>query len=186
MRYLVVGLALLAWAAPAAAQEERAAKSKIVSAGLFKNGLAVIKRQIDLAGPGIYRLEDLPEPVHGTWWIESTAVVETTTKMREVEVPAGVDVQFQQDLAGKKVMVHFKGGKPEPVSGIVVKMPRPKPANPDSGPGVIPWGAFGPSPVAPEPANRFLILKTTRGRMFIDSAEIGILEAEGDDTVRKE
>src|SRR5437867_1578970 len=105
MRTLSAVLALCLFA-PRLPAQEQVAKSKIISAGLFKNGLAVIKREIDLPGAGTYRLEDLPEPVHGTWWVESTAVVETTTKMRDVEVPVGADIHFQKDLAGKKVTVH--------------------------------------------------------------------------------
>ena len=86
MRTLSAALAFFLFTSAATAQEgkEQVAKSKIISAGLFKNGLAVIKREINLPGAGTYRLEDLPEPVHGTWWVESTGVVETTTKMREV------------------------------------------------------------------------------------------------------
>jgi hypothetical protein len=190
MRCFVVGLTLLAWATPAAAQEQ-VARSKVVSAGLFKNGLAVIKREIDLPGPGTYRLEDLPEPVHGTWWVESTAVVETSTKTREVDVPVRGDPNLQQDLAGKKVTVYFKGGRPEPVNGVVVKMPAPKAASePDTPPVMDRWGrmVYGTDGRAAEAPSRFLVLKTAKGRMFIDSAEISIVEAEGADDVptRKE
>ena len=174
MRTFSLGfLMLFAAAAPA---QEPAAKSKIVAAGLFKNGLAVIQREVVLPGPGTHRLEDLPEPVHGTWWIESKAAVETTVKTKEVEVPAGGNVHFQNDLAGRKVTVHFRDGKPDPVSGIVLKVARPKEE-------VI----SGEAAAAPAETGRFLVLKTAKGRMFIDPAQIAILDADGaDEPVRKE
>ena len=64
----------------AATAQEPVVKSKIVAAGLFKNGLAVIKREVVLPGPGTFVLENLPEPVHGTWWVDSTSPVETMVK----------------------------------------------------------------------------------------------------------
>ena len=67
--------------------DEMAAKSRIVAVGLFKNGLAVIKREVTLGKAGTYVLDDVPEPVHGTYWIESVAPVESSVEMREVEVP---------------------------------------------------------------------------------------------------
>src|SRR5207244_13347676 len=84
--------------------QEQPAKSKIVSVGLFKNGLAIVKQQIDVAGAGTYRLDDVPEPVHGTWWTDSPAV-ETTMEMREVDVPddAVPSGNLQEDVAAKKV-----------------------------------------------------------------------------------
>src|SRR5688572_8910958 len=151
MRTSAATLALLIVTTSAPAQEQ-VAKSKIISAGLFKNGLAVIKREIELPGAGTFRLEDLPEPVHGTWWVESTALVETTTKMREVESTAGSDVNLQHDLGGQKVTVHFKGGKPEPVVGTVVKMPKPKAETPV----VDRYGRIVNATVI----ERFLVLKT--------------------------
>ena len=61
----------------------------------------------------------MPQPVHGTFWIESAGPVETMAKMRDVEVPASETApgNLQEDLAGKKVTLHFKGGNRPPVSG---------------------------------------------------------------------
>src|SRR5437763_8840976 len=116
MRSCSLALCLMLYADAAPAQEPVVA-SKVVAAGLFKNGLAVIKREVVLPGAGTYRLEGLPEPVHGTWWVESATPVETMAKMEEVETAAGGNVHFQDSLAGAKVTVHFKGGKPEPATG---------------------------------------------------------------------
>ena len=45
--------------------DETAAKSRIVAVGLFKNGLAVIKREVPLGKAGTYVLGDVPEPATG-------------------------------------------------------------------------------------------------------------------------
>src|SRR5436190_2188767 len=79
-------VALLTAVVPASAQET-IAKSKIVSVGLFKNGLAIVKREVQIPKEGTYRLDASPEPVHGTFWIESNATVEAAVKLRDVETP---------------------------------------------------------------------------------------------------
>lgn len=185
MRAFSVVLPLILLAPRPAPAQEPVAKSKIVAAGLFKNGLAVIKREIALPGPGTYRLEDLPEPVHGTWWIESTQAVETTVKTREIELPAGGDIFLQRDLSGRKVTIHFKVGKLDPVTGVVLQV-----ASPKEEPMMLPdeeHGAHGARMLTAERTSRFLVLKTAKGRMYVDPSNIAILEAEGaDDPVRKE
>src|SRR5438132_10105094 len=70
-------LAALALVNPVRA-DDTPAKSKIVAVGLFKNGLAVVKREVTLGKPGVYVLDDVPNPVHGTYWVESSSPVETT------------------------------------------------------------------------------------------------------------
>ena len=67
------------------------------------------------------------------------APVETVVKMRDVEVPAGEAApgNLQDDLAGKKVTLHFKGDNRPPVVGTMMKL---KPAKPDeaAAPGAVP------------------------------------------------
>jgi len=63
-------------------------KSKISGVDLFKNGLAIVKREVTLGKPGTYDLDDVPQPVHGTFWIDSTGTVDVVVKMRDVAVPA--------------------------------------------------------------------------------------------------
>jgi hypothetical protein len=81
---VAVCTALLASAAYA---EPVTVKSSIRSVGLFKNGLAVVTRSFTAPGAGTYLVADMPEPVHGTFWIESDAVVETRATTQEFEVP---------------------------------------------------------------------------------------------------
>jgi hypothetical protein len=146
----------------AATAQEQPADSRIVAVDLFKNGLAVVKRELTVPGPGTYRLDDIPEPVHGTWWVESSGKVETAIHTREIEVPAEFrhEPNFQEDLAGKKVVLHFKAGRMPPLTGTVLKLRRPKDE---------PERATG----------RFLVLSTPKGRLYVDTAEIGAVEAEG-------
>src|SRR6185295_14609065 len=87
-RAIAAALAALALAAPAPAADETAATSKIVAVDLFKNGLAVVKRETTLGKPGVYAIDDVPLAIHGTYFVDATGPVETVVKMREVDVPA--------------------------------------------------------------------------------------------------
>ena len=100
---------------------------QIVSAGLFKNGLAVMTEEIVVPGAGTYRLDDPPIPLHGTWWVESDARVETTATEAEVEVPlpAGELFAFQRSLAGRRVELLLRG-EPVPIGGTVAAIESPR------------------------------------------------------------
>jgi hypothetical protein len=159
-RFLAVAFAAVVFVTPARA-DDIPAQSKIVGVDLFKNGLVVVRREATLSKPGTYTLDDVPQPVHGTYWVESAGPVETLVKMREVEVPAAETApgSLQDDLAGKKVTVYLKGDRHVPVMGTVMKI---KPAKAEEAIG-------GPS--------RFLVLQTDRGRTYVESAEIAAVEA---------
>ncbi len=169
-RAVAIGLTVLLFAAPARA-DETPAKGKIVAVDLFKNGLAVVRCEVTLGKPGVYVLDEVPQPVHGTFWIDSTGPVETVVKMRDVEVPASEAApgNLQEDLAGKKVTLYFKGGNRPPVVGTMMKL---KAAKPDE-------------VVAP---GRFLVLQTAKGRVYVESSEVSSVEAEdaGDKVTRRQ
>jgi hypothetical protein len=143
--------------------------SKIVAVDLFKNGLASVKREVTLGKAGTYTIDDVPQPVHGTLWLESTGAVDVTVKMRDVEVPANETApgNLQDDLAGKKVTVHFKGGLRAPTAGTMMKM---KPAKGEENAG-----------------NRFIVLQTAKGRVYIEPSEIASVESDdaGDKVIRR-
>jgi hypothetical protein len=162
-------------AAPARA-DETAAKSRIVAVGLFKNGLAVVKREVTVGKAGTYVLEDVPEPVHGTYWIESAAPVESAVELREVEVPVGDGVpgNLQEDLAGKKVTIHFKGEKAPPTSGTVLKLKTPKSETARGRERMLRYG-YDPGVQPP----RFLVVQTAKGRTYVENSEIAYVESEG-------
>ena len=180
IRGIALALVALCPATPARAADETPAKPKIVGVDLFKNGLAVVKCEITLGKPGTYVLEDVPQPVHGTFHIESGVPVETLVKMRDVEVPA-TDTppgNLQDDLAGKKVTLHFKGGNRAPVTGVMMKL---KSAKPDESANIarLYEGA--------NPPGRFLVIQTAKGRAYVEAAEVASVESEdaGDKVVRR-
>lgn len=171
MRHLRSLAALLALS-PLTHADETPAKGKVVAVDLFKNGLAVVKCEATLGKAGTYTLTDVPQPVHGTFWVESPAAVETTVQMRDVEVPAGEALPGnpQDDFAGKKVTLSFKGGNRPPVVGTMLKL---KPAKGD---GIA---------VAP---SRFLVVQTDKGRSYVDAGEVATVDAAdaGDKITRRQ
>jgi len=178
---ILAALALTAVARPGqaqpAAQDEPTAKSRIVSVGLFKNGLAVVKREIEIpAVGGTFRLDATPDAVHGTFWIESSASVEVALRMREVavdpkQVPEG---NLQEIFAGKKVTVHFTGNKLPAVTGTV---PWLKPTRTED----LPTSPYYRGP-APE---RFLVVKTAKGFTYVSPSEIAAVETEDEKTTQR-
>jgi len=179
-RAVAVILTVFLFNAPAPAADETPVKGKIVAVDLFKNGLAVVKCEVTLAKPGAYVLDEVPAPVHGTFWIDSPTPVEVVTKMRDVEVPAGevAPGNLQEDLAGKKVTVYFKGGNRPPVVGTMMKL---KPTKGEDA--AAPAYGYAVAPVT----SRFLVLETGKGRSYIEASEVASVEAEdaGDKVMRK-
>jgi hypothetical protein len=179
---------MFAVAVPLWGQEDQPVESRIVSAGLFKNGLAVIRMVIEVPGPGRYRLDNPPEPRHGTWWIESDAVVETraTEDEAEIAVPQAQLVDFQRSLAGLEVEIRFKGGGLAPLSGRVARLEHswPKPSwdriyePSQSNFWSLPLRSE-PTATGPRPAP-FLLLETGDGTStFVDTSLIASLQVNG-------
>lgn len=168
-------LALLACAAPALA-DETPVKGKIVAADLFKNGLVVVRAEVALGGPGTYVLDEVPQPVHGTFWVESTGKVEAVMKMRDVELPAAETPPGnpQEDFAGRKVTIHFRGEKLPPVVGTMAKL---KPAKRDEAAAVL----YGGVPQA----SRYLVIQTAGGRSYVDATEVATIETGEAGTVKR-
>jgi len=156
--------------APAGA-DEQSVDSRITSIGLFKNGLAVVKRRVEVPMPGTYRVDDVPVPVHGTFWIESDAEIIARLTERMVEAPVGQSptADFQEELVGKQVVIHFDRDVP-PASGTVVAIERPS--------GEAAWsrayeqqryGYWSYRSNSPQifPV-RYLVLETDSGRSYVD------------------
>jgi hypothetical protein len=116
--------------------DARAAESEVTpridSVDLFKNGLCVLRASFAVPGPGIYRWNDVPRVVHGTFWVESDSSVTVQTTVRQVEEvddkenPGG---NLQADLAGKPVQVRLKSSTAQPVivTGKVWAVPQRSP-----------------------------------------------------------
>lgn len=86
------------------------ADAPVVRLQLYKNGLAVVHRRIDIPADGLYRLRDVPAARHGTFWIESDARVVTRSTVEAVEEPAGPPRAWA-DFAGREVAVTLRGGQ---------------------------------------------------------------------------
>jgi hypothetical protein len=177
-------LAVLSLAAALAADgrlaaEEVPAKGRIVSVGLFKNGLALVTRQLAVERPGTYRLDEALEPVHGTYWVESDTPVESAVKLREIDTanPRPGDTNLQEELAGKQVTIHFHTAGVAPVAGTVLTPERGRPERARVAAMLRPWEAETPTPSP----GRFLVLQTPRGRSYVDAGQIAHLEVEGRD-----
>jgi hypothetical protein len=183
MTRLLVVVVLVVVPALNALGEEEPADSQISSVAMFKNGLVVVKRTVEVPGPGTYLVSDVPVPVHGTFWIESDAGVEARVSLREMEVAlqARHGVDFQEELAGRDVVVHFHDGGIPPASGKVLRL---EPAS-----GEEAWDRtyqqrpYWRSAQSP-PRGRFLILETEKGRVYVDSSRIAYAQVQAtEDTV---
>jgi hypothetical protein len=169
----IVAVAFLLAVRPVMAQEnadkEATAKSRIVSVMLFKNGLAVVRREVTVPSAGTYRLQTAAEPVHGTFWIESNAKVEAAVKMRDVEMPLPTSsmVNLQEELGGRKVTVFFKNDKLPAMSGTLLKLA----SKPTSDPATA---VYDGSAIK----DRFYILQTPKGRLYVNPSEIATVLAE--------
>lgn len=171
LRVVALVLAVIALGVPVNAADETPAKGKIVAVDLFKNGLAVVRCEMTLGKAGAYVVEDVPEPVHGTFWVDGgAATVEASVRMRDVEVPASevTPGNLQEDLAGKKVTLHFKGANRQPVTGTMMKFKSPKPDE-------------------PVPGSRFLVIQTAKGRAYVEASEVASVESDdaGDKVTRR-
>ncbi|MDP6554753.1 MAG: hypothetical protein QGG71_08805 [Pirellulaceae bacterium] len=164
----------------AAAGDETPLASRIVSVGLFKNGLAVVRRTATVPTSGTYLVDDVPVPVHGTYWVESDARITTRISRRIVELPEepanGID--FQEDLAGKEVAIHFAEIGVPPVKGTVIAIESPGDEwNRDYR--TPQYGNYFGGRASNQAPNRMLVLKTERGRSYVDTSRIAHLEAFG-------
>jgi len=184
IRCVVLG-GMLAVAVPLHGQQEQPVEGRIVSVGLFKNGLAVVRQEVLVTGPGRYRLDNLPEPRHGTWWVESDAVVETRATEGELEIafPDTQRFDFQRALAGLEVEIRFKGGSLAPLRGKVARLDH---NSPDSSwdrsyerPASNYWSAMYPGlPTGTGlPPTPFLVLDTGNGTStYVDTSQIASLQ----------
>lgn len=180
-------LVLLALAHPLSAAdgaaEGHAVDSKVESIGLFKNGLAVVERTVELPGGGVFRIEDVPTPVHGAFFIESATPVVTRVTTTLVDAPLDLrGASLQERLAGKQVRIRVRDKDGPPIEGAVATI------QPDN---TARWDRrYGPTegysylyrnpPVATLSAERFLVLDTKTGRSLVDQSEISAIDIVGD------
>lgn len=154
---------------------EQPLASKLVSVGLFKNGLAVLRREATLPQAGTFVLARVPDPIHGTFWVESSAELETQVQARDEPVPmteAG-PVDLEADLQGRNVTIHFHNEKQPAVQGKIIQRRRTSTGIE----GVEPNGAEPPGlQPLPRPHDDFLILETDASLIYVRASQIARIE----------
>jgi hypothetical protein len=167
---------------------EQGVKSRILSLGMFKNGLTVVKRVVEIPGAGTYRIDDVPNPVHGTFWVESKGEVEARVSEREIEAPlkAKLAIDFQEELAGKEVRIHFRDGDIPPVTGKVLKILPLRGEEAWNRSYQQPTYRYYNSPYNQSPTRRFLLLGTNDGQVYVDLSMITFVKVEDESSVRTE
>ena len=181
---------------PPPADEGTMVESRIHSVGLFKNGLAVVRRVLDVPKAGTYCVEDLPRPVHGTFWVESDARVITRIVQRETTGPLsgtspGV---LRRAFAGREVVIHFRDGSIPPVTGRMAPVPEARHEGADFIPptsaaypspyGRNDWGTYSNAASAPAPS--FLEVIEEGGRILVDPSMVAYLRVtDGEQALRR-
>ncbi len=163
------------------------ARSRITSVGLFKNGLAVVRRELTIPADGVYEITDVPEPVHGTFWIECNATIETRMAIREYEAPLRVreSTDLQEHFAGRTVTIQFRDPGRLPITGRVVDAHAEgrdvdwNRSYAHSTPEWSRWSAYAPpmTEAVRAPA-RFLVLESASGLDYVDSSAISSLHVD--------
>src|SRR5450432_3361951 len=98
MRHALLTVAASFLAAAPLWGDEVKLDSPIESVALFKNGVAVVHRTAEIPGAGVYRIDDVPTPVHGTFWIDAAEPVDAQMTMREIDAPERPNIDFQREL----------------------------------------------------------------------------------------
>ena len=116
--------AITSYAQDLATPNEIKVTAKTGSVALFKNGYTVVQREIDIPGPGVYRWEEVPAVIHGTFFVESDYEIEVRTTQRTVSVPVNAEnpPSLATGLFGKEVAVHLSSptGDSQTVTGRLV------------------------------------------------------------------
>lgn len=165
--------------------DEQSVSSSVESVGLFKNGLALVSRTIELPGAGSFRIDDMPTPVHGTFFIESSTKITARSTMQLVDVPMNLsDDPLQDQLAGKTVRITVKD-KPEVITGKVADLAATKKQDWDRDYELARYRYYYGQPIPAGNEARFLIIDTPE-RMLIDQSTIVSIKIEdGATTIKK-
>ena len=178
---LSIVLLIAAAAGVAAASEAREVDSRIERISLFKNGLCVVHRVVELPGPGEFVLEQTPQPVHGTYFVASRHSVQSRVEQRMAVVPAeeAETLSLADDLAGQAVQIVIRDAPDVPIKGRVLATTTRGDHRWDRGyeQRRSPWWSSRSvrSPV-PTSGRNYLVLATDAGgRVFVDPSKIVML-----------
>jgi hypothetical protein len=97
--------------------------AKIVTASMFKNGFAVVTREIDVPRAGQYSISSIPQGSLGTLWFTTTegtrlqSVVNTTVDESSTQAIGSLDALLAANV-GKRVKLGIR--EPDKVTGEIV------------------------------------------------------------------
>jgi len=153
--------------------QEELLDSRIVSVSMFKNGLAFVERQTLPKGPGSFRIAEIPDPVHGTFWFVGDANVSARIEMRDVTMQRGHTAHsLQRDLAGRTVSVFLRDTL-APVQGVVrAIVEREQPSSTTNDMARFRVDSRGST-------TQFLVIDTPAGESYIDRSMIAHVSAKG-------
>lgn len=159
--------------------KEKIVAGQVKTLGLFKNGVVVVQEEIQVPGSGTFLLPEVPSALHGTFFLESEALVETTVTERQVFEPlsVGETLDYQTDLAGKAVVVYTNQPEIRTISGTVAVLKDAKPA-PGAGSERIPsyYDSYAyRNNLPPQPVGNLsskLILETEEGQVILERSAI--------------
>ncbi len=170
---IVAGLFAASLFAPQAYSREPAVRIERLAA--FKNGLGFVNAHVPLpAASKSVRLEELPVPVFGTFWMETPENVKVESFRAEMEpvedlVPASSLLELLLLNTGRRVTVHTGSGK---IEGVLES--RPAPAPPVSDPG---------SMRTPHVAPGVVTIRTEDGLVALSPGSISRVDLPGKDAV---
>lgn len=159
-----------------------------VALDLFKNGEAVVTRELAIPGNGVYILHENLVHRHGTLRIDASGMLELTRTTRAQAVaPGPTDATAGFDLRaamiGRQAVVRLAGSDgvitgvlravPASVTGQWISQPRQQPhARPDQY-GIVQY-EHAPSYRGPE----YLVLETDGGLRFVSPSQMASLEVQ--------
>lgn len=199
MKSNVLLLVCFACTAHAGPHTKKTVATHVASIGVFKNGLAVVRRTVEVPGNGTYRVLDVPQPIHGTFWIESSARVLTKVSMRNMDEPGNPNTMSVVELFyGKDVTLHLNSNASANAQGETIKgkllrfdkdNSKKKTWNREyQQQGRYDyWGNFIPSYTSQANANTtkgqsFLTIRTARGIARLPQSLVKYIEADGQHT----
>ena len=185
MTRFALGLVVLIVAVSGVRAEEKPLEMSLGSLAMFKSGLAFVEYVGQMPGDGTYRVEGLPDAVHGTFWIESDAQVVVRMAERPVDVPLAQlsPAEFQKNLAGRRVTIRFSEPHLETISGRIVGSETKKTWNRDYEQPRQPW--FGslyrqPTTTTGWAINEaMLALETADGMTYLKTSSIAAIDVPG-------
>jgi hypothetical protein len=184
---LTLILVLGSWTSANADESATTVDSRVTKVGLFKNGVACVSRTVELPGPGTFEITDLPEPVHGTYWIESNARVtaRTTSRMVDVALTSSGPTNLSRQLAGAQVTLRLRDEYRPTLTGRVMSAPETdeRTWSRDYERERYGWWSHQPlrgsNNVGDSAPSRFLAVETADGTEFIDTSLIMSFSIQG-------